>query len=39
MYYDLSDDSSKPTPPPIPNWVAWLIVIVLLSALWECCHV
>jgi hypothetical protein len=37
MYYELSNDSSKPTPPPI-NWWAWIVVLILLSALWECMY-
>ena len=36
MYYELTPDD-KPLPP--PNWLAWIAVIVLLSALWEYCHV
>lgn len=38
MYYELTPDDHK-QPPQIPNWAAWIIVILLLSALWECCHV
>ena len=38
MYYELTPDNDK-QPPEVPNWLAWIIVIILLSALWECCHV
>ena len=38
MYYELTPDTDK-QPPQVPNWLAWIIVIVLLSALWECCNV
>ena len=38
MYYELSDDSSKPVPPKLPNWWAWIVVVILLSALWECMY-
>lgn len=37
MYYELTHNDDKPLPP--PNWLAWIVVIVLLSALWECCRV
>ena len=38
MYYELTPDKNE-QPPQVPNWVAWVIVIVLLSALWDCVHV
>ncbi len=37
MYYELTPD--EPRPPHSPNWLAWIVVIILLSALWECVHV
>lgn len=37
MYYELTPD--EPRPPQVPNWLAWVVVIILLSALWECVHV
>lgn len=38
MYYELSNDSNKPTPPPT-HWWAWIVVIIILSILWEYCNV
>lgn len=36
MYYELSDDSTKPAPPNIPpHYWAWIVVIIILSILWE----
>ena len=40
MYYQLTPDkTNKPEPPQVPNWVPWIIVVLLLSVLWEYCHV
>lgn len=39
MYYQLTPDEADKPQPQLPNWIAWVIVVLLLSVLWECCHV